>query len=150
MSIGLRPHKTRAQAATSSKRQKATDASQKCWKRFRINCTIALYERALDRDSENHLLILDLARAYAVARRSADAQVMLRRVLTLYPASALVRAKAAQIYARLRCPQEALDHYHKAVELNPRLGDESEVRAAIAALSEDVRCNRVDDVRSAS
>lgn len=137
VSIGLPPSRTQSPDAASGKRRPASDSSSDVWERYRQHYTIALYERALARDPENHLLILDLARAYADAGRNADAENMLERVLALHPKSALVRAKVAPLYARLGCPRQALHHYRKVLEFDPLFRGESEIRDAIAALSDE-------------
>jgi tetratricopeptide (TPR) repeat protein len=138
VSIGLRPNTVPTSDAANGKRWRKADSSD-IWERYCRNYTIGLYERALDRDPENHLLILDLARAYAEACRGINAKNMLERVLALHPKSAVVRAKVAQLYAQLRCPRRALDHYRKVLELDPRFPGESEIRASIAVLSEELR-----------
>jgi tetratricopeptide (TPR) repeat protein len=131
----LRPNSASSSETANIRRWRKPDSSV-VWERYCRNHTIGLYERALDRDPENHLLILDLARAYAEASRDAEAKFMLHRVLALYPASAIVRAKVAPLYAQLRCPHQALNHYRRVLELDPRFSGEAEIRDAIAALSE--------------
>jgi tetratricopeptide (TPR) repeat protein len=138
VSIGLRPNTVSSSNVANGKRWRKADSSN-VWERNCRNYKIGLYERALDRDPENYLLILDLARAYADACRDINAKSMLERVLALHPKSALVRAKVAQMYAGLRCPGQALDHYRKVLELDPRFPGESEIRDAIETLSEELR-----------
>ena len=138
MSIGLRPNSASSAETTINRPWRKADSSD-VWERYRRNHTIGLYERALDRDPENHLLILDLARAYADAGRDAEAKFMLHRVLALHPASAIVRAKVARLYAKLQCPHQALDHYRKVLELDPGFSGEAQIRDAIATLSEELR-----------
>jgi Tfp pilus assembly protein PilF len=78
-----------------------------------------LYERALDRDPINHLLLLDLAREYGRHGRLTEARCMLRRVVRLYPESARIRSMVAAVYGQVGLLQLAREQYEAALLIDP-------------------------------
>jgi tetratricopeptide (TPR) repeat protein len=102
------------------------------WDRQSSDHTISLYERALVRDPSNHLLLFDLAGAYALRGRISDSEQILIRVLNLYPRSAIVRSKAGKLYRRINRPMQAIHHFRRALELNPQHPDSAAIRADLS------------------
>lgn len=95
---------------------------------------LKLYERALARDPRNHFLLLDLAREYGRHRRVAEADQVLRRLVELYPASALIRSQAATSYAAIGLTQRAIEHYRCSLRMDPTQPDAAEIREKLAGL----------------
>lgn len=93
-----------------------------------------LYELALRRDPNNHLLLIDLAREYGLHEQLLDADQTLLRVIELYPRSAKVRSMVAASYAMVGLPQQAIQHYRLALELDPLHPESAAIRAELTAL----------------
>jgi tetratricopeptide (TPR) repeat protein len=96
---------------------------------------LQLYERALRSDPHNHFLLLDLAREYGRHRRLADADRTLERLLELYPASANIRLQAAEACESIGLPEQALDHYDRALALDPTHPAVAKIKAHISRLT---------------
>ena len=112
-----------------------TRISRDSWDGPQGEHTIALYERALDRDPNNHLLLFDLARAYARRHRLQNAEQMLVRVLQLYPLSAMVHFKVAKIFLRIDRRHQAVEHYRRVLELDPLHPAAAEILTEMSALA---------------
>jgi len=93
-----------------------------------------LYELALRRDPSNHFLLIDLAREYGLHEQLLDADQTLLRVIELYPRSAKVRSMVAASYAMVGLPQQAIQHYRLALELDPLHPESTAIRAELASL----------------
>jgi hypothetical protein len=100
---------------------------------------IKLYERALSRDSTNHLLLLDLASEYARHRRTGDVCRMLERAAGLFPSSAMVQLRVAEGYAAANLPQLAIDYYRRSMEINPHQAGADDIMNELARLNEQVQ-----------
>src|SRR5687767_4882005 len=61
------------------------DRAQIAWAEHRYQEATAHYERALARDPENAVLLVDVARCYALRYRYADAQRLIERAQVLHP-----------------------------------------------------------------
>ena len=105
------------------------------WDRQQGENAIALYVRALGHDPANQFLLFDLARAYAGRGQRDLAQQMLQRVLDLYPGSATVQFKAAQLYRRIDCPICAIKCYRRALELEPQHAQSTEILVEMSILA---------------
>jgi tetratricopeptide (TPR) repeat protein len=97
--------------------------------------TIALYERALNRDPNNFFLLLDLAYAYAIRGHFDDSERMIARVLELYPRSEMAHFAAATLYHRINRPLQAIVHYRQALEFNPQHPKSNEILVSISILA---------------
>lgn len=97
---------------------------------------IKLYERALGRDSRNHLLLLDLADEYARHRRTGDVCRTLERVARLFPTSAMIHLRVATVYAAAKLPQFAIDHYRRSLEIDPHQAGADDILKEIVRLNE--------------
>jgi tetratricopeptide (TPR) repeat protein len=100
---------------------------------------LKLYERARCRDPRNHFLLLDLAQEYGRHRRLAEADQMLRRLLELYPTSALIRSQAAAAYAAVGLTQRAIEHYRCSLRMAPDQPAAAAVRQELTRITAGLR-----------
>jgi tetratricopeptide (TPR) repeat protein len=100
-----------------------------------LEYTIALYERALNRDATNHLLMFDLAWAYAGRGGGEQAAGLLERILQLYPRSAMVHYKAARIYRRIGQLMAAIKCYRQTLKFDPLHPHATEILVDMAVLA---------------
>lgn len=96
---------------------------------------LKLYERALRSDPRNHFLLLDLAREYGRHSRLAEADQILRRLLELYPQSALIRTQAAEAYATIGLTHSAIEHFRSSLRLDPDQPEANTIRHELARLT---------------
>jgi tetratricopeptide (TPR) repeat protein len=94
-----------------------------------------LYELALRRDPDNHFLLIDLAREYGLHNQLHNADQKLSRVIELYPHSAKVRSMVAASYAMIGLPQQAIEHYRLALELEPLHPESTAIRTELELLA---------------
>lgn len=113
----------------------ATRKSSGLSEQQQLEYSIALYERALDRDSTNHLLMFDLAWAYAGRGGGEQAAAMLERILQLYPRSAMVHYKAARIYRRIGQLMAAIKCYRQTLKFDPLHPHATEILVDMAVLA---------------
>jgi tetratricopeptide (TPR) repeat protein len=128
-----------SQRVSLQKSEALARSAREAWERHQYEQTIALYEQALRRDPKNHFLLIDLARAYGLRYRLADAEMILDRVLRLYPRSAKVRSMAAATYAMIQRPASAIEHYRRALELDPQHPESAIILTELARLCEQSR-----------
>lgn len=121
----------------AARRDRALDAEAAEWPPS--DARIKLYERALSRDSNNHLLLLDLASEYARHRRIEDVCRTLEQVAGLFPTSAMVQLRVAATYAAANLPQLAVNHYRRSLEINPHQSGADDIMNELARLDERVR-----------
>jgi Tfp pilus assembly protein PilF len=57
-------------------------------------------------------------------------------VLELYPQSVKVRSMVAASYAMVGLPQQAIEHYRLALELDPQHPESAAILAALSSLNE--------------
>jgi len=81
------------------------------------------------------LLLIDLAREYGLHGRLLNADQTLLRVIELYPQSAKVRTMVAASFAMVGLPQQAIQHYRLALELDPLHPESMAIRAELASLT---------------
>jgi tetratricopeptide (TPR) repeat protein len=137
----------RSQRISLLKSESLARSAREAWERNQYEQTIALYEQALRRDPKNHLLLVDLARAYGLRYRFEEAEQMLDRVVRLYPRNAKVRSMVARSYSMISRPAQAIEHYERALELNPQHADVASDLVELSALYE--REHRLEDARAA-
>ncbi len=137
----------RSQRISLLKSEALARSAREAWERHNYEQTISLYEQALCRDPKNHLLLIDLARAYGLRYRLPEAEQMLDRALRLYPRSAKVRSMVAATYAMISRPAQAIEHYRRALELDPQHPESAAILAELATLYEQDR--QLDEARSA-
>jgi tetratricopeptide (TPR) repeat protein len=137
----------RSQRVSLLKSESLARSARDAWGRNQYEQTIALYEQALRRDPKNHLLLIDLARAYGLRYRLEEAAQVLDRVVRLYPRNAKVRSMVARSYSMISRPAQAIEHFEKAQQLNPQHADAATDLIELAALYE--REHRLEDARLA-
>jgi tetratricopeptide (TPR) repeat protein len=95
------------------------DKAQQAWAQRRYDDAIRLYERALERDPTNAVLLVDVARAYALRFRYADAEKLTDRARNLHPNNAELQRMLGRSYVQLQQFDRAIECYREALELEP-------------------------------
>jgi Tfp pilus assembly protein PilF len=129
----------RSQRISLMKSDALARSAREAWERHQYEQTISLYEQALRRDPKNHLLLIDLARAYGLRYRLEEAEQLLERVLRLFPRSARVRSMVASSFSMIHRPGQAIDHYRRALELDPQHPESAAIFAELSTLYEQNR-----------
>jgi tetratricopeptide (TPR) repeat protein len=78
------------------------DKAQHAWAARRFDEAIRLYESALARNPHNPVLLVDVARAYALRYRAADAERLIELAERLYPADAHLQQMLGRSYVQLQ------------------------------------------------
>jgi Tfp pilus assembly protein PilF len=136
-----------SQRVSLQKSEALARSARDAWERHQYEQTISLYEQALRRDPKNHLLLIDLARAYGLRYRLPEAEQMLDRALRLYPKSGKVRSMVAASFVMIGRPAQAIEHYRRALELDPQHPESASIYAELTTLYEQDR--KLDEAREA-
>jgi tetratricopeptide (TPR) repeat protein len=95
------------------------DKAQAAWEQRRFDEAIWYYERALARDPHNAVLLVDVARAYALRFRYADAEKLVNLAQALYADDAYLQQMLGRSYVRLQQFDRAIACYRRALDLDP-------------------------------
>lgn len=112
------------------------DRAQVAWGARRFDEAIAHYEEALSRDPRNPVLLVDMARAYALRYRYADAQKLIDRAQALYPGDAHVQRMLGRSYMLVQQFDRAIESYTRALELEPSSPERPGVLLELARMHE--------------
>lgn len=93
--------------------------AQSAWEARRYDEAIWYYERALAREPHNAVLLIDVARAYALRFRYADAEKLVNRAQSLYPDDADLQQMLGRSYVQLQQYDRAIACFRRALELTP-------------------------------
>src|SRR4051812_48136693 len=95
------------------------DKAQALWQQQQYEEAIWYYERALARDPHNAVLLVDVARAYALRYRFADAEKLVDLASTLYPNDARLQQLLGESYTQIQQFDRAITCYRRSLELAP-------------------------------
>ncbi|MEX0611573.1 MAG: sulfotransferase [Pirellulales bacterium] len=112
------------------------DKAQALWNQRRFDEAIWYYERALARDPHNAVLLVDVARAYALRFRYADAEKLVDLAQSLYPDDAHLQQMLGRSYVRLQQFDRAIACYRRALELAPASPERPQTLLELAKMHE--------------
>jgi tetratricopeptide (TPR) repeat protein len=112
------------------------DKAQLAWEQRRFDEAIWYYERALARDPHNPVLLADVARAYALRFRFADAEKLVDLAETLYPDDAHLQQMLGRSYVMIQQFDRAIDCYRRSLELAPASSDRPQTLLELAKMYE--------------
>jgi tetratricopeptide (TPR) repeat protein len=124
-----------------------TQVAGQAWAVNQRHKTIALLTEALRREPTNTGVLLKLASAYGRQRYYEKAEELLARLLHLAPRKASVCHQAAQVYAAIDRPEQAVDCYRRCLELYRETSKAVPALVELAALHE--RRHELDEARTA-
>ena len=119
--------------------------AQAAWEARRYDEAIWYYERALARNPNNAVLLVDVARAYGLRFRYAEAEKLVDRARALYPDDAHLQRMLGRSYVHLQQFDRAIACYHKALELEPAAPERAHTMQELAKMHE--RLHQLDAAR---
>jgi tetratricopeptide (TPR) repeat protein len=110
--------------------------AQALWDQRRFDEAIWYYERALARDPHNPVLLVDVARAYALRYRYADAQKLIDLAQSLYPDDAHLQQMLGRSHVLVQQFDRAIACYRRALELQPDSRERPQTLLELAKMHE--------------
>ncbi|WP_428307712.1 sulfotransferase [Lacipirellula sp.] len=124
------------------------DKAQAAWHARRYDEAIRLYERALESQPTNAVLLIDVSRAYALRFRHAEAQELVDRACRLHPNDARLQCMLGRTYVQLQHFEQAIGCFNRALELEPDSPERARTLYELAHMYE--RLHRLDEARAAA
>jgi tetratricopeptide (TPR) repeat protein len=121
------------------------DRAQDAWSARRFDEAIRLYESALARDPHNAVLLVDVARAYALRYRAADAERLIELAERLHPADAHLQQMLGRSYVQLQQFDRAIACFERAMSLAPDSPELPQILLELARMHE--RLHNLPDAR---
>lgn len=121
------------------------DKAQHAWAARRFDEAIRLYESALARNPHNPVLLVDVARAYALRYRAADAERLIELAERLYPADAHLQQMLGRSYVQLQQFDRAIACFERALTLAPESPEQPQILLELARMHE--RLHNLSDAR---
>ncbi len=112
------------------------EKAQKAWEQHRYDEAIWYYERALARDPHNPTLLVDVARAYALRYRFADAEKLVDLANSLHPNDAHLQQMLGHSYVQIQQFDRAIACFRRSLELAPDLPEKPQVLLELAKMYE--------------
>ncbi|HEX3598753.1 MAG TPA: sulfotransferase [Lacipirellulaceae bacterium] len=112
------------------------DKAQALWREQKFEEAIWYYERALARNPLNAVLLVDVARAYALRYRFADAERLVDKARTLYPDDAQLQAMLGESYTQIQQFDRAIVCYRRSLELEPASPKRPQILLELAKMYE--------------
>lgn len=119
--------------------------AQVAWQQRRYDDAIRYYEQALARSPRNPVLLVDVARAYALRFRFAEAEKLVELAERLYPDDARLQQMLARSYGMLQQFDRAIRCYARSLELAPETPERAQTLVELAKMHE-----RLHDLDAAS
>jgi tetratricopeptide (TPR) repeat protein len=110
--------------------------AQALWNQRQFDEAIWYYERALARDPHNPVLLADVARAYALRFRYADAEKLVELAQTLHPDDPHLQQMLGRTYVQIQQFDRAIICYRRALELAPASPDRPQTLLELAKMHE--------------
>jgi tetratricopeptide (TPR) repeat protein len=121
------------------------DKAHVAWGQRRFEEAIAHYERALAADPQNPVLLVDVARAYALRYRYADAETLIERAQALHHNDADFQEMLGRSYVQIQQFDRAIACYRRALELGPTSPNRPQTLLELAKMLE--RLHQLDEAR---
>ncbi|HEX6963720.1 MAG TPA: sulfotransferase [Lacipirellula sp.] len=131
--------------AARGKRDVRVDKAQLAWSRRQYDEAIRHYEAALARNPRDPVLLVDVARAYALRFRYDDAEKLIELAQRLYPDDANLQRMLARSYGQVQQFDRAIGCYRRSLELQPESPERFNVLLELAKMLE--RLHQLDDAR---
>ncbi|HEY3392741.1 MAG TPA: sulfotransferase, partial [Lacipirellulaceae bacterium] len=112
------------------------DKAQRAWEQRRFDEAIWYYERALARDPQNPVLLVDVARAYALRYRYADSEKLVDLAQSLHPDDAHLQQMLGRSFVRIQQFDRAIACYQRSLELAPNASERPETLLELAKMHE--------------
>jgi tetratricopeptide (TPR) repeat protein len=136
-----------------AKNQKTAEAiairvqkAQLAWQRRQYDDAIRHYEQALALAPTHPVLLVDLARAYALRYRFADAEELVERACRLHPDDAKLQMMLGRSFFMLQQFDRAIDCFRRALEIGPESPHRAEALYELTRMYE--RLHRLDEARA--
>jgi tetratricopeptide (TPR) repeat protein len=110
--------------------------AQHAWNQGNYDEAIWFYERALARDPHNPVLLVDVARTFALRYRFVDAEKLVNLAESLYPENAHLQQMLGRSYVMLQRFDRAISCYGRFLELAPASPDRPAVLLELARMHE--------------
>ncbi len=136
----------RGRPATRHQPDVRIDKAQDAWNQRRYDEAIRYYEQALARSPHNPVLLVDVARAYALRYRYADAERLIAVAQTLHPDDADLQQMLGRSYVQLEHFDRAIACYQRALELAPSSPERPQILLELADMHE--RLHQLDAART--
>jgi tetratricopeptide (TPR) repeat protein len=124
------------QSAPGIKPDVRVNKAQIAWNRGDYDEAIWCYERALARDPHNPVLLVDVARAYSLRFRFADAEKLINLAEALYPENAQLQNMLGRSYVMVQRFDRAITCYRRFLQLAPTSPDRTAVLVELARMHE--------------
>jgi tetratricopeptide (TPR) repeat protein len=121
------------------------DKAQHAWQQRRFDEAIWYYERALARDPHNPVLLVDVARAYALRYRYADSEKLVELAQSLHPNDAYLQQMLGRSFVRIQQFDRAIACYQRSLDLAPNSPQRPETLLELAKMHE--RLHKLDAAR---
>jgi tetratricopeptide (TPR) repeat protein len=112
------------------------DKAQRAWDERRFDEAIWYYERALARDPQNPVLLVDVARAYALRYRYADSEKLVDLAQSLHPDDAHLQQMLGRSFVRIQQFDRAIACYQRSLELAPNSPERPQTLLELAKMHE--------------
>ena len=112
------------------------DKAQKAWDAGRHDEAIWYYERALARDPNNPVLLADVARAYALRYRYAEAEKLVERAESLHSKDARLQEMLGRSFVQIQQFDRAIACYRRSLELAPSSPEQPQTLLELAKMHE--------------
>jgi tetratricopeptide (TPR) repeat protein len=93
--------------------------AQAAWAQRRFDDAIRIYERALEHEPTSAVLMVDLARAYAMRFRHAEAEALVDRASRLHGEDAELQRMLGRSYVHFQQFDRAIECFRRSLELEP-------------------------------